>query len=209
MNIVSRVRHLFTPQAEAKLTPVSDPRPALAIACAQQRAHLHQLRSGLIEVAVARQELRHQLQMLRTKLPEVETEGRGAPAAQHCDPPHLALGRSQVCQAGLRRLEGQLAEVAEDEQTLTLAEQQLADCLDRLQSCCDALAACYAYAEPPDQEASPSSSPVCADWGHVLGQAEAKIERIRYRASLLDALLKAGKLTTAASASGTTWASAR
>jgi phage shock protein A len=209
MNIVTRFRLLFTLQAEAELTPTSDPRPALAIACAQQRAHLHQLRSGLIEVAVARQELRHQLQMLRTGLPEVEAEAHRALVAQHSDRPHLALGRSQVCLAGLSRLEGQLAEVAEDEQALTLAEQQLAERLDRLQTCCDALAACYTYAEPPEQEALYGLSPVGTDWGHVLEQAEAKIERIRYCASLLDTLLKAGKRTTNAPESGTTWASAR
>jgi len=193
MNIVTRLRLLFTPKpvVEAELAPASDPRPALAIACAQQRAQLHQLRSGLIEVAVARQELRHQLQMLRTSLTEVE--GRRALAAQ----------------AGLCRLEGQLAEVAEDEQTLTLAEQQLAEGLDRLQSCCDALAACYTYAEPQEQEAPRSVSPVCPDWADVLRRAEAKIERIHYRASLLDALLKAGKLATNTPSSGTTWASVR
>ncbi len=199
MNIVTRLRLLFTPQAELEVTPISDPRPALAIACAQQRAHLHQLRSGLIEVAVARQELRHQLQVLRAKLPGVEPDDR----------PHIALGRGQVCQAGLHRLEGQLAEVAEDEQALTLAEQQLTDCLDRLQSCCDALAACYTYAGSQEQGDLHDPSPVCADWGHVLGQAEAKIERIRNRAVLLDALLKAGKLTASAPASSTTWAGAR
>ncbi len=209
MNIVTRLRLLFTPQAKLELTPWSDPRPALAMACTQQRAHLHQLRSGLIEVAVARQELRHQLQVLRTKVPEVEADGLRALAAQHDDRPHLALGRSQVCLAELRRLEGQLAEVAEDEQTLTLAEQQLAECLDRLQSCCDTLAACYAFIGPQEQEDLHSLSPVCADWGHVLGRAEAKIEQIRHRAGLLDAILKAGERTAGAPASGTTWASAR
>ena len=209
MNIVTRLRLLFTPPAETELTAASDPRPALAIACAQQRAHLHQLRSGLIEVAVTRQELRHQLAILRASLPEVGAEGRRALAAQNGDRPHLALGRSQVCWAGLRRLEAQLAEVAEDEQTLTLAEQQLAECLDRLQLCCDALAACYTYAEPQEQEAARSVSSACADWGEVLARAEAKLERIRNRAGLLDALLKAGKLTPNPPPSGTTWASIR
>ncbi len=209
MNIVTRLRLLFTPQAEIELTPMSDPRPALAIACAQQRAQLHQLRSGLIEVAVARQELRHQLQVLRTRLPEVEADGHRALAAQHDDRPHLALRRSQVCQASLRRLESQLAEIAEDEQTLTLAEQQLTECLECLQSCCDALAACYTYAGPQEQEDPHSLSPVSADWSQVLGQAEAKIARIRHRAGLLDAVVKAGKLTAGALASGTTWAGAR
>ena len=194
MNIVSRVRLLFTLSTRAELTPIPDPRPALVDACAQQRALLHPLRSGLVEVAVARQELRHQMKTLCARLPDLEDEAQRALAAGRDDLAHLALLRKQICLAGLNRLESQLAEVAEDEQRLTLAEQHWALRLDRLQSCCDALTACYISSEPAGPEALRGIAPECADWSHVLEQAEVKIERIRSRAAMLDALLKSGEL---------------
>jgi phage shock protein A len=107
------------------------------------------------------------------------------------------LQRKQTCLSELSRLETQLAEVAEEERKLTLAEQQFAQRLDNFRTRRSALSAQYTAAEAQVRihEALGSVSDESAELGMALERAEDKIARMQARASALDTLIDSGSLT--------------
>ena len=92
----------------------------------QQQELLRQVKQGLIEVATARRRLDRQSQKLSGRVPVLEDRARRALEAGREDLARLAVQRKQAVSAELEGLEAQLAEMAEEESKLTMAEQQLA-----------------------------------------------------------------------------------
>ncbi len=196
MNILTRIRIFFNAKANTALDQLEDPRETLAYGYTRQQELLRKVKRGLIEVATSRRQLGAQAEKLRNRLPTLENQAQRALEAGREDLARMALQRKQACLAELARLETQLAEVAEEERKLTLAEQQFAQRLDAFRTRREALSAQYtaADAQVRIREALGSVSGESAELGQALERAETQIERMQARASALDALLENGSL---------------
>lgn len=197
MNIFTRIRIFFSSKTNAALDRVEDPRDTLNYGYARQRELQQKVKQGLIEVATSRRQLEAQAEKLKARVPQLEEQAQRALASGREDLARMALQRKQTCLAELSRLETQLAEVAEEERKLTLAEQQFAQRLDRFRTRRSALSAQYTAAEAQVRihEALGSVSDESAELGMALERAEEKITRMQARASALDALIDNGSLT--------------
>jgi len=198
MNIFARIRILFNSKTNAALDRIEDPRDTLNYAYARQR-ELHQnVKQGLIEVATSRRQLETQAKKLNERVPQLEEQAQRALNSNREDLARMALQRKQTYLIELAKLETQLAEVAEEEHKLTLAEQQFAQRLDTFRTRRSALSAQYTAAEAQVRirEAVGSVSNESADLGMALERAEEKITRMQARATALDALIDNGSLTS-------------
>jgi len=197
MNIFTRIRIFFGSKTNSVLDRVEDPRDTLNYGYAQQRELQQKVKQGLIEVATSRRQLETQAQKLKTRVPQLEEQAQRALASDREDLARIALQRKQTCLSELTRLETQLAEVAEEERKLTLAEQQFAQRLDTFRTRRSALSAQYTAAEAQVRihEALGSVSHESAELGMALERAEDKITRMQARASTLDTLIDNGSLT--------------
>jgi hypothetical protein len=157
---------LFSAKPEVGLSPLPDPRQALELICRQQQALLHQVRRGLIDVAIARQELRHQVHNLYAQVALLPTSDQRA------------------CLAELSALDSQLTGMAEQEQSLTLIERQMARRVDCLRAAQSQLSACYAPVE--DQDNVSPGSPPDDEWSPLLEQTRARTEGLRSRTAALN-----------------------
>jgi phage shock protein A len=197
MNLISRIQMFFNVKTQAALDAAEDPRETLEYGYVRQQEMLRQVKRGLIEVATSRRQLELQTKKLRERIPQLEEQAKRALTAGREDLARLALQRKQTCLTELARLEPQIADVAEDERKLTIAEQQFALRVDAFRTRRETLSARYTAAEA-QIHISETLSGVSAESG-VLGMAltrsEERIERMQARASALDALIDNGSLT--------------
>jgi phage shock protein A len=196
VGLLSRLRA----QVGALLAPAEDPRRAAPSEDARQAAPLERLRAALVEVAASRQQLTAHLGRLQDALPGLESQARAALAAGREDLARLALEHWQAAALELQRLEGQAAAVAEEEQTLLLAEHQLAARVDAFRARQDVVSARYTAAEAQVRlnEALAGVSQDLSALGSALERTEANTQRLRARAATLDELIEAGLLPDAA-----------
>lgn len=197
MNVFTRIRTLISAKTNAALDAAEDPREAMAYGYARQQDLLRKVKLGLIEVATSRRQLDAQAKKLRDRVPELEMQAKRALESGREDLARMALQRKQTTLAELARLEKQLADVAEEERKLTLAEQQFAQRVDSFRTRREAMSAQYTAAEAQVRisEALGSVSGEAAELGMALERAEDKISRMQARATALDALLENGSLT--------------
>lgn len=197
MKIFNRIRIFFRSKTNAALDRIEDPRDTLNYGYTRQRELQQNVKQGLIEVATSRRQLETQVKKLTDRVPQLEEQAQRALNSNREDLARMALQRKQTCLIELAKLETQLAEVAEEENKLTLAEQQFAQRLDTFRSRRNALSAQYTAAEAQVRihEAMGNISNESADLGMALERAEEEISRMQARATALDALIDNGSLT--------------
>ena len=147
MGLLSRIRMLFHMKANAALDRVEQPGQVVDYAFAQQQELLRQVKQGLIEVATAKRRLERQSQKLSGRVPALEDRSRRALEAGREDLARLSVQRKQAVAAELEGLESQIAEVAEEESKLTIAEQKLAARVEEFRTRRDAMSARYSAAQ--------------------------------------------------------------
>ncbi len=197
MNLFSRIQMFFNVKTQAALDAAEDPRQTLEYGYVRQLEMLRQVKHGLIEVSTSRHQLAAQTKKLRERLPLLDEQAQRALAAGREDLARLALQRKQTCLSELAHLEPQMAEVAEDERKLTIAEQQFALRVDAFRTRRETLAARYtaAQAQVGISETLSGVSAESGVLGMALTRAEERIGRMQARASALDALIDNGALT--------------
>jgi phage shock protein A len=196
MGLWSRIQLLLRIKASGALERAEDPREVLDFAYGQQLELLRTVRQGLMEVVTSKRRLERQAEKLRARLPQLEDQARRALGFGREDLARLALERKQTAQTELEGLDREVAEVAEEERKLTLAEQQLAARIEAFRSRRETVAARYAAAEAQVRvgEALSGVSSDLAELSVAIGRAEEKTERMQARASAIDALLDGGAL---------------
>jgi phage shock protein A len=196
MSILSRVLMLLRIRSSSALDAVEDPRQVLDYAYSQQQEMLRKLRGGLIEVAAAKQQLSRQSRLLAQRIPAVEDQARRAVEHGREDLARVALERKHSAAAELEGLGRQLAEVADEERKLIVAERRLAARIDEFRIHREVVAAQYsaAHAHVRISEALTGVSGELAELGMAVGRAEEKTDRLRARASAIDALIESGTL---------------
>src|SRR5437660_1166814 len=108
----------------------------------------------------------------------------------------VALERKHSAAAELEGLGRQLAEVADEESKLTAAERRLAARIEEFRIHREVVAAKFsaAHAHVRISEALTGVSGEMAELGMAVGRAEEKTDRLRARASAIDALIESGTL---------------
>ena len=188
------------PRLKARLgtlfASADDPRDAAVSVYRHQVELLERLEVVLAEVSASKSQLQSQADRMREQLPRLEQQARSALLADREDIARLALTRRREATAELRRVEGQVADVAQEEERLELARQRLGAQIERLRARQEALAARYTAAEAQVRinEALAGISQDLSGLGTALDQAEARTERMQARASAIDELMQAGSL---------------
>jgi phage shock protein A len=196
MTLWSRFAFAYRVRTHAALDRLEDPRETLDYAYDQQQELLAQVRRGLIEVATTKRQLEQQTRTLREKIPQLEDQARRALELGREDLARLALERREMAAGELADLERQVAEVAQDEQRLTTAQQTLSRRVQEFRSRRQVMSARYTAAEAQirAKEALTGVSGELTELGKGLGRAEEKPERLRARAAAIDALIDAEAL---------------
>ncbi|TMC14755.1 MAG: PspA/IM30 family protein [Chloroflexi bacterium] len=196
MGLLSRVLMLLRIKSNSALDSVEDPRQVLDYAYSQQQEMLRKLRGGLVEVATAKQQLSRQSQLLAERVPALEDQARRAVEHGREDLARVALERKHSAAAELEGLGRQLAEVADEERKLGVAERQLASRIEEFRIHREVVSAKYsaAHAHVSISEAITGVSGELAELGMAVGRAEEKTDRLRARASAIDALIESGTL---------------
>jgi len=191
MGLFSRLTLLYRMRAHAALNELEDPRETLDYAYDQQQELLAQVRRGLIEVATAKRQLEQQTRALQAKIPRLEEQARRALVLDREDLARQALERRETAANELADLERQVAEVAQDEQRLTAAQQTLSRRVQEFRSRRLVLSAQYTAAEAQirARDALSGVSGDLTELTKALGRAEEKTERMRARAAAIDALI--------------------
>jgi phage shock protein A len=196
MGLWSRFWFLYRVRTSAALDRIEDPRETLDYAYEQQQELLAQVRQGLVEVATAKRQLEQQTRKLRERIPQLEDQARRALALGREDLARLALQRREAAGSELADLERQVAEVAEEEQRLTVAQQTLSARVEEFRGRRQVMSARYTAAEAQvrAKEALTGVSGELSELGKALRRAEEKTERMRARATAIDALIDVGAL---------------
>ena len=197
MGLWSRFALLFRSKTTAALDRAEDPRETFDYAYVQQQELLRKVRQGLVEVATSKAQLEHQTRKLQEGIPRMEDQARRAVGAGREDLARIALQRRQTAVAELQDLEGQVAEVAQEQEKLAATEQALGLRIEEFKSRRSVMSARYTAAEAQVRvnEALTGVSGELAELGMALGRAEEKTERMQARAAALDALMDPGALS--------------
>lgn len=197
MGLWSRVLMFFRVKTTAALDRAEDPRQVLDYAYGEQQEMLRKVKQGLVDVATAKRQLEQQSRTLRGRVPQMEDQARRALGAGREDLARMALQKKQTAIGELEGLDRQVAEIAEEERRLALAEQQLAARVEDFRTRRTVQAARYTAAEAQVRvyEGLSGVSGELAELSHALGRAEEKTDRMQARASALDALIASGSLS--------------
>lgn len=197
MSLWSRILMLFRVKTSATLDKMEDPRQVFDYAYSEQQELLRKVRAGLVEVATSKRQLEIELDKLRRGIPRTEEMARKALTNEREDLARLALQRKQTAVGEIAALEAQVVEVAEEEQRLAIAEQQLSAKVEEFRTTRHATVARYEAAEAQVKvgEALTGVSGELADLSMALGRAEEKTRRMQARASALGSLIEVGSLS--------------
>jgi phage shock protein A len=196
MSLVSRMRLMFSARANAALNGLEDPVETLDYAYQQQQELLRQVNRGLVDVVTAKEQLRQQAAGLRGRIPQLEEQARSALTLGREDLARVALERKQLAIDELAALDAQTADIAAEEQRITAAQRDLGHRIEEFRTHRSILTARHdaATAQLRVNESLTGVTSEFAELGMAVGRAEEKIERLRSRASAVDALLAAGTL---------------
>jgi phage shock protein A len=194
MTLRSRIALFFNVKTSAALDEVEDPREVLDYAYGEQRAQLHTIKRGVIEVGAARRQLERQAERLRGAIPRLEEHARRALRSNREDLARAALLRKQDTLRELASLDEQIAEIDAEAERLDRAAKQVAHRVERFRLHRTVLSARYSAAEA--QTRVTESLAGCFDDEQTeltiaVERSEEKVERMTARAAASEAVLAA------------------
>jgi phage shock protein A len=161
--------------------PASDPRKTLAYTYHHQNQLLGKVHEAILKMQAAREKLAGKCLEVAARLPKLESDARAALALDDEPRARLLLQRRQIVEGELDRLEAQLNNVNLEEQRLTM---QIESLLARQ----ELIMARHSAAEAQvyiNQELGAVRDEL-AELGLALEDAEARAERLRQRALVLE-----------------------
>ena len=159
---------------------------------------MQKVQQALADIASAKDRLESKTAEVGGKLPQLEEQARRALIAEREDLARLALQRRQIALVELEVLEGQVREVQQEEQRLSMVEQRLATQIEAFYARQEVIAARYTAAEAQVRigESLSGISDELDDLGRALERAEEKTEHMQARVSAIDRLVETGVLET-------------
>jgi phage shock protein A len=194
--ILRRIRLIIRVWLHALLAPAEDPRQVFALAQKRQVELLGKVREALATVTASREQLKRNTAEAREKLPQLEERARRALLGGREDQARFALQLRQVVVEETRELEGQVGQLEEEQQALTLVEHRLTAQIDAFFARQDVLAARYSSVEAHlrIKEALTGVSEELAGLDVALERVEETTENMQARVSAIDELVETGIL---------------
>lgn len=194
--ILRRLKLIIKVWLNALLAPAEDPRKVFALAHKRHGELIGQVRRALATVAASKERLERNTSEALEKLPELEEKARQALLAGRDDQARFALQLRQVVVEEVQVLEGQLRQLEQEHQTLSLVEGRLATQIETFFTRQQMLEARYSSAEAHVRikEALSGVSDELEGLDTALERAEEKTENMQARVSAIDELVETGIL---------------
>ncbi|MEZ0091892.1 PspA/IM30 family protein [Streptacidiphilus sp. EB129] len=201
MSITRRISGLFKVKAEKALDRAEDPRETLDYSYQQQLALLQNVRRGLADVATSRKRVELQHSQLEQSAEKLQDQAQQALGLGRDDLAREALTRRTAVLAQDQDMQAQATALREEEQKLTLAEQQLQAKVEDFRTRKETVKASYTAAEAETRigEAVTGISGEMSDVGAAVQRAQDRTEQLQARAGALDELMASGALEDATS----------
>jgi len=196
MGLWQRFTLIFKPKANKALNKAEDPREVLDYSYEKQLELLQKVRRGVADVATSRKRIELQVQGLQKQEVKLEEQARAALAGNREDLAREALVRRSGLHQQIADLNGQLAQLQEQEEKLIVASQQLQSKVEAFRTRKETIKATYSAAEAQTKinEAFTGISSELGDVGLAVQRAEDKTAEMQARAGAIDELMASGAL---------------
>ena len=187
---------IFKSKASRALDRAENPTETLDYSYEQMLEQLQNVKRGVADVVTAKKRLELQQQKLEQNVVKLETQARQAVAANREDLGRQALERKAVAQQQLQSMDGQVHQLADQQEKLVAAQQQLETRIESFRSQKEVLKAQYSAAEAQVRvgEAATGIGAHMSDTGLAIQRAKDKTEELQARASAIDELTSTGAL---------------
>ena len=195
----SIMRHLILvlkSWVNALLSPAEDPRRVFAVAYQRQKELLEKVRQVQANAVARTGQLEAKATSAAARLPRLEEQARQALLAGREDEARFALRLRLVAAEEHESLQGQVRDLTQQTQALSLVEQRLTTEIEAFFARQELLAAQFSTAEAQVHinEALGGVSEELAGMGLEVEHAEERTEEMQARASAIDSLIEAGIL---------------
>ncbi len=196
MGLWQRFTLIFKSKANKALNKAEDPREVLDYSYEKQLELLQKVRRGVADVATSRKRIELQVQGLQKQEVKLEEQARAALAGNREDLAREALVRRSGLHQQIADLNGQLAQLQEQEENLIVASQQLQSKVEAFRTRKETIKATYSAAEAQTKinEAFTGISSELGDVGLAVQRAEDKTAEMQARAGAIDELMASGAL---------------
>lgn len=196
MGLWQRFTLIFKSKANKALNKAEDPREVLDYSYEKQLELLQKVRRGVADVATSRKRIELQVQGLQKQEVKLEEQARAALAGNREDLAREALVRRSGLHQQIADLNGQLAQLQEQEEKLVIASQQLQSKVEAFRTRKETIKATYSAAEAQTKinEAFTGISSELGDVGLAVQRAEDKTAEMQARAGAIDELMASGAL---------------
>jgi phage shock protein A len=188
----------FSTVVKAKISKLldraEDPSETLEYSYQKQIELLQNVKKGLADVVTAKKRLQLQSRRLEGQVVKLDTQARQALAAGNEALARTALERKGAIQTELQGLDGQIAELESQQQSMTDNQAKLQSKIEAFRSKKEVIKAQYSAAEAQVRisEAATGVGEEMADVGLAMQRALDKTENMRARAQAVDELEQAG-----------------
>ncbi len=196
MGMWQRVKLIFKAKANKALDRAEDPRETLDYSYSKQLEMLQRVKRGVVDVASSRKRLELQQTQLSQQAAKCEDQARQALSLGREDLAREALTRRSAAQAQGLELQAQHADLAAQEEKITLASQRLQAQVDAFRIRKETIKASYTAAEAQTRinEAVTGISDEMGEVGLAIQRAEDKTQQMQARAGAIDELIASGAL---------------
>jgi len=176
------------------LDRAEDPAETLEYSYQKQIELLQNVKKGIADVVTSKKRLQLQEKSLQDQIVKLDTQARQALAAGQEDLARTALERKNVAQTELQGLDGQIAQLEQQQENLTASEQKLRTKIEQFRSKKEVIKAQYSAAEAQVRisEAATGVGEEMADVGLAMQRALDKTENMKARADAVQELEAAG-----------------
>ena len=196
MGLFSRMSTIFKAKVNKALDKAEDPRETLDYSYEKQLELLQKVKRGIVEVTTSKKRLELQAQKIRDDSNQIDDQARRALAAGREDLARTVLQRKAYATEQLTGLEGQIGNLALEQQKLTDAESRLSAKVEAFRTRKEVIKATYTAAEAQVRigEAVSGISEEMTDVGMAIDRAENKTAELQARAVAIDELVSTGVL---------------
>jgi phage shock protein A len=176
------------------LDKAEDPAETLDYSYQKQLEQLQNVKRGIADIVTAKKRLQMQEDKIQQQVVKLDTQARQALAAGQEDLARTALERKSAAQNELQGLDGQIAQLVQQQDQLTTAEQKLRAKVESFRSQKEVIKAQYSAAEAQVRisEAATGVGEQMADVGLAMQRAVDKTENMKARADAVQELEAAG-----------------
>jgi phage shock protein A len=194
--LVSRTALIVKSKYSKLLNRAENPTETLDYSYEQMLEQLQNMKRGVADVVTAKKRIELQQQKLEQNVVTLESQARQAVAANRDDLATQALQRKAIAQQQLQDMDGQVKQLANQQEKLIAAEQQLETKIESFRSQKEVLKAQYTAAEAEVKvgEAATGIGTHMQDTGLAIQRAKDKTEEMQARAGAIDELTSSGAL---------------